>query len=51
MDVIDANGLDLQVMASHSNFRTLQSHIRNLPDDIAKEIIRSDGLIGFVFIK
>ncbi|NGX27811.1 MAG: hypothetical protein K940chlam6_01749 [Chlamydiae bacterium] len=51
LNYIDAKNLDLRVMASHSNFRTLQSHIRNLPDDIAKEIIQRDGLIGLVFYK
>jgi len=45
---IDVNGLDLRVLASHSNFRSIHSHVRNLPDDIAKEICARDGLIGLV---
>ncbi len=47
---IDANNLQLSVMASHSNFRALQGHMHNLPDDIAKEIIQREGLIGLVFV-
>lgn len=48
-DLIDQEGLDLPVMASHSNFRSVVDNIRNLPDPIAKEIINRKGLIGLVF--
>jgi len=34
------------IMATHSNFRSLCGHSRNLTDDMAKEIIRQDGMIG-----
>lgn len=34
------------IIASHSNFRTLCGHSRNLTDDMAKEIARQDGMIG-----
>ena len=34
------------IVASHSNFRSLASHSRNLTDDMAKEIIRQGGMIG-----
>lgn len=34
------------VIASHSNFRTLCPHSRNLTDDMAKAIIENDGMIG-----
>jgi membrane dipeptidase len=44
-----ARSLDLPVIASHSNFRAICDHVRNLPDDIAKEIIARGGLIGMNF--
>lgn len=34
------------IIASHSNFRTLCGHSRNLTDDMAREIARQDGMIG-----
>ncbi len=34
------------IMATHSNFRSLCSHSRNLTDEMAKEIIKQDGMIG-----
>lgn len=34
------------IIASHSNFRTLCGHSRNLTDEMAKEIFRQDGMIG-----
>lgn len=49
LNFIDTHSLNLRVMASHSNFRALQDQPRNLPDDIAKEIITRHGLIGLVF--
>ncbi len=51
LNFIDKHHLDLRVMASHSNFRALQDQLRNLPDDVAKEIISRNGVIGLVFIK
>ena len=48
-DFIDKERLDILVMASHSNFREVVENIRNLPDDIAKELIKRKGLIGMVF--
>jgi len=45
---IDQEGLDLKVMASHSNFRSVVDHPRNLPNTIAQEIIRRKGIIGLV---
>ncbi len=47
---IDAKGYDIPVIASHSNFRSVTDHPRNLPEPIAKEIIRRKGLIGLNFI-
>lgn len=45
---IDKKGLQLPVLASHSNFRTVHYHLRNLPDAIAQEIINRNGIIGLV---
>lgn len=50
LDFIEKHGLDMPVIASHSNFRAIAAHDRNLPDPIAKEIIRRKGLIGLNFI-
>jgi membrane dipeptidase len=46
LNFIDQNALDVPVIASHSNFRTISNYPRNLPEDLAKEIIRRKGLIG-----
>ena len=46
---IEKSSLSLPVLASHSNFRAVFNQERNLPDSIAKEIIRRGGLIGLVF--
>jgi membrane dipeptidase len=46
IDFIDRHGLDIPLMASHSNFRAVCNCPRNLPDEIAKEIIHRQGLIG-----
>ncbi len=43
---IDGESLDIPVIASHSNFRAISNYPRNLPDEIAKQIIRRKGLIG-----
>ncbi|MEN9343643.1 MAG: hypothetical protein RLZZ453_430 [Chlamydiota bacterium] len=48
-DWIDKKGLDIPVLASHSNFRSVCPHLRNLPDTIAKEIARRKGIIGLNF--
>jgi membrane dipeptidase len=44
-------GMDPIVMASHSNMRKVVGMPRNLPDDLAKEIIKRGGLIGLNFIR
>jgi microsomal dipeptidase-like Zn-dependent dipeptidase len=46
IEYIDKHSLNIPLIASHSNFRTITPELRNLPDDLAKEIIRRDGLIG-----
>lgn len=34
------------IVATHSNFRAVCDHSRNLTDDMAREIVRRDGMIG-----
>lgn len=51
LDHIDANRLEVPVMASHSNYRSVWDHPRNLPDHLASEIIRRDGVIGINFLR
>lgn len=48
---IDKKSLDIPVIASHSNFRAVTEAPRNLPDFIAKEILRRKGIIGLNFVK
>jgi len=48
---IDTHGLDIPIIASHSNFREISDHPRNLPDDLAKIIIERKGLIGMNFVR
>jgi membrane dipeptidase len=51
LDYTAAKGLDIPIIASHSNFRTVYNHVRNLPDDIAREVIKRGGLIGINFLR
>jgi membrane dipeptidase len=48
---VDKKRLDIPVLASHSNFRSIFDHPRNLPDEIAGELIRRNGLIGMNFLR
>jgi membrane dipeptidase len=48
---IDTQKLDIPVMASHSNFRSIWNHKRNLPDEFAQEVIKRGGLIGVNFLR
>jgi len=48
---IDKKKLSLIPIASHSNFRSITHHPRNLPDDIAKEIFRRGGVVGLNFVR
>ncbi len=51
LNYIDRRSLDVRVMASHSNFRRVCKHERNLPDELAKEVIRRGGVIGINFMR
>ena len=48
---IDGHGLDLPIIASHSNFRSVFDHKRNLPDELAQAVISRRGLIGMNFLR
>lgn len=48
---VDKKGLQIPLIASHSNFRAVSDVPRNLSDPIAKEILRRKGIIGFVLCK
>ncbi|GAA0877865.1 dipeptidase [Algoriphagus jejuensis] len=48
---IDQNRLEIPVIASHSNFRTIWDHKRNLSDEFAQEIVRRGGIIGVNFLR
>ncbi len=51
LEYIDQHNLDLPIIASHSNYREVFHHVRNLPDDLAKDIIKRKGLIGLNFLR
>jgi membrane dipeptidase len=51
LNFIDAKKLDITPIASHSNFRSICPHERNLPDELALEIGRRHGLIGLNFVR
>ncbi len=51
LNYISQQNLNVPILASHSNYRTISDHPRNLPDDIAKEIINRQGLIGLNFVR
>lgn len=48
---IDKENLEVPVLASHSNFRSIWNHKRNLTDEFVKEIIHRKGLIGVNFLR
>jgi microsomal dipeptidase-like Zn-dependent dipeptidase len=48
---IDGNGLNIPIIASHSNFRSVYDHRRNLPDELVQVIINRRGLIGMNFLR
>ncbi len=51
LNYISQQNINVPVIASHSNYRAIFDHPRNLPDDIAKEIINRQGLIGLNFVR
>ncbi|MDN3204271.1 dipeptidase [Algoriphagus sediminis] len=48
---ITQKGLEIPVIASHSNFRSIWSHPRNISDEFAKELIHREGLLGVNFLR
>lgn len=48
---IDRHHLPIPVIASHSNFRAIWDHKRNLSDEFAQEIVRRGGIIGVNFLR
>ncbi len=51
LDYLSEKSLDIPVIASHSNFREIFDHPRNLTDPVAREIINRKGLIGINFVR
>lgn len=51
LNYLDKKGLSLPIVASHSNFRVVKNVPRNLPDDLAKEILNRGGIIGLNVIR
>ncbi|MHC4861113.1 MAG: dipeptidase [Planctomycetota bacterium] len=51
LEFTERRGLDLPVVASHSNFKAVWDHASNLPDDVASEVIRRGGLVGINLIR
>ena len=51
LNYISQQNLNIPILASHSNYRSIFDHPRNLPDDIAKQIINKQGLIGLNFVR
>lgn len=51
LNYIDQKNYKIHVFTSHSNFRSVCNHKRNLPDELVKEIIHRKGLIGINFVK
>lgn len=51
LNYIDAKGLRITPIASHSNFRAIADQPRNLTDALAKEVIARGGIIGLNFVK
>jgi microsomal dipeptidase-like Zn-dependent dipeptidase len=51
LNYIDKRKLLIVPVASHSNFRVIANVPRNLPDEIAKEIVKRGGLIGLNFVR
>ncbi|MFC3416519.1 dipeptidase [Algoriphagus hitonicola] len=48
---ISSQNLKIPVIASHSNYRAIWNHKRNLSDEFAQEIVRQEGIIGVNFLR
>ncbi len=46
----NSKSLNIPILASHSNHRKIKNHARNLTDELAKELINRNGLIGLNFM-
>lgn len=51
LEHLTTTGLDVPVIASHSNFRAIWDHRRNITDEFAKEIIHRKGIVGINFLR
>ena len=51
LNYVAKQNIKVSIIASHSNYRSVFDHPRNLPDEIAKEIINRKGLIGLNFLR
>ncbi|MEC5156320.1 dipeptidase [Chryseobacterium sp. MP_3.2] len=51
LNYISKENIQVPILASHSNYRPVYDHKRNLPDDVTKEIIHQQGLIGLNFVR
>ena len=51
IEYIERKNLKFTLMASHSNFREVTDHVRNLPFDIASHIVRKGGVIGLTLVE
>lgn len=51
LNYISKENISVPIIASHSNYRPVYDHKRNLPDDVATEIIHQKGLIGLNFVR
>lgn len=51
LEAIEKYNWALVPIASHSNFRAVHPAVRNVPDAIAREIIKKKGIIGINFVR
>ncbi|MDB9931849.1 MAG: membrane dipeptidase [Flavobacteriales bacterium] len=51
LNYVSKNNIKVPIIASHSNYRSIFDHPRNLPNEIAQEIIQREGLIGVNFLR
>jgi microsomal dipeptidase-like Zn-dependent dipeptidase len=51
IEYVEKKGLFFQFMASHSNFRDVMPHQRNLPLDIASYIVQRGGVLGLTLVE